>query len=146
VTLIVDTNVWVAAHNERDPDHRRCAGLLRRRAGELVAPPTVVAETAWFLEDRHGPDAEARFLRLITAGALTVVDLIADDWERCVELIETYDQLRLGVVDASVVAIAERLRLSELATMNARDFTVVRPVHVAAFDLLPAAGAGATPG
>lgn len=138
MTLLVDTNVWIAAHNERDADHQRCARLLRDRSGELAVPPTVVAETAWFLEDRHGPDAEARFLRLITAGALTVIDLLPGDWERCIELIETYDRLRLGVVDASIIAIAERLRLSELATMNARDFTVVRPTHVATFDLLPA--------
>jgi uncharacterized protein len=52
-------------------------------------------------------------------------------------LIETYWDLRLGVVDASIVAVAERLRLVSVATMNRRDFAVVRPVHCDAFQLLP---------
>lgn len=137
MTLLVDTNVWVAAHDERDPDHQRCAGVLRDHRGELAAPATVVAETAWFIEDRHGPAAEARFLRLIPSRAVDVIDLTAADWQRCVELIETYSELGLGVVDASIVAIAERLGLDTIATMNTRDFHVVRPVHIDTFTLIP---------
>ncbi|MHB2022060.1 MAG: hypothetical protein ACYCO3_01820 [Mycobacteriales bacterium] len=40
-------------------------------------------------------------------------------------------------MEASIVAVAERLNLTELATLNRRDFTVVRPRHVDAFTLLP---------
>ena len=45
--------------------------------------------------------------------------------------------MRLVTEDASVVAVAERLVLVELATMNTRDFTVVRPIHAEAFQLVP---------
>jgi hypothetical protein len=40
-------------------------------------------------------------------------------------------------MDASLVAIAERFELGSIATLNRRDFTVVRPSHVDAFELLP---------
>jgi predicted nucleic acid-binding protein len=53
------------------------------------------------------------------------------------ELVDTYLDLPLGIVDAAVVAIAERLGLSEVATVDHRHFTVVRPRHVSAFTLLP---------
>ena len=43
----------------------------------------------------------------------------------------------MDVVDASVVAVAERLGVSTIATINRRDFAVVRPLHVAAFELVP---------
>jgi uncharacterized protein len=43
----------------------------------------------------------------------------------------------LGLVDASVITIAERLRIGTIATLNRRDFTVVRPRHVEAFELVP---------
>jgi len=43
----------------------------------------------------------------------------------------------LGLVDASVVAVAERLGVTSIATLNARDFHVVRPRHAEAFTLLP---------
>ncbi|QGH70750.1 hypothetical protein GCE65_15545 [Pseudactinotalea sp. HY158] len=53
------------------------------------------------------------------------------------ELVARYRDLPLGTVDASVVATAERLDISEIATVDRRHFTVVRPAHVDAFTLLP---------
>jgi predicted nucleic acid-binding protein len=53
------------------------------------------------------------------------------------ELVETYLALPLGVVDAAVIAIAERLQLIEIATLDQRHFGVVRPSHTRAFTLLP---------
>jgi hypothetical protein len=46
--------------------------------------------------------------------------------------------LPLGSVDASVIAVAERLAIQEVATLDRRHFSVVRPLHVAALTLLPA--------
>jgi hypothetical protein len=137
VTLLVDTNVWVAAQDDKDPDFEVCSELLVERAGTLIVSVPVIAETAWFIEDRHGPAAEAEFLRLVTSGAVTPIDLTLGDWERVAELVETYASLGLGTVDASVIAVAERLELTEIATMNVRDFRVVRPRHCTSFTLLP---------
>jgi predicted nucleic acid-binding protein len=53
------------------------------------------------------------------------------------ELIETYADLRLGTIDASVVAAAARLGMTTIATLDHRHFTVVRPRHTSAFTLLP---------
>lgn len=49
----------------------------------------------------------------------------------------TYRELPLGTVDASVVAAAERLDVTEVATLDRRDFGVVRPQHTEGFVLLP---------
>jgi predicted nucleic acid-binding protein len=43
------------------------------------------------------------------------------------DLVRTYGSFPLGAADASVVAIAERLGLTDLATLDIRYFTVVRP-------------------
>ncbi len=59
------------------------------------------------------------------------------DYARCIELIETYADLGLGLVDASMVTVAENLGVKTVATLNRRDFTVVRPRHVDALDLIP---------
>lgn len=96
-----------------------------------------MAETAWLLEARLGTVAEARFLRLAATGRLNVADLTRADYGRCVELVEQYADLGLGLVDASIVVVAENLALGTIATLNERDFRVVRPAHVDAFDLLP---------
>jgi len=54
-----------------------------------------------------------------------------------VELVAQYHDLPLGTVDASVVAAAERLDIREVATVDRRHFSVVRPKHTASFTLLP---------
>lgn len=89
------------------------------------------------IDRQLGPAAEANFYRSIAAGDLRVEDLTVADWERIAELVERYADLGLGGVDASVVTVAERLDVHEIATLDRRDFSVVRPRHVEAFGLLP---------
>ncbi|MFV0256965.1 MAG: type II toxin-antitoxin system VapC family toxin [Acidimicrobiales bacterium] len=119
--LLVDTNVWLAAVDRRSPAHPRCSRLLRDRRDELGATSLVVAETAWFLLDRFGAKAQQQFVSTIVRLSLAVVDPVVDDWARILELISTYADLNLDVVDASTVAVAERLGLVEVATMDERD-------------------------
>ena len=137
MAVVVDTSVFVSAADTDEPRHNECAQLLERHGGELVVPAPVVPETAWLIEARLGPSAEVRFLRLVTTRKLTVVDLTLDDYEHCVALIEQYADLGLGMVDASIVTVAENLDVTTLATLNERDFRVVRPRHVEAFELIP---------
>ncbi len=59
------------------------------------------------------------------------------DWRRIVELLDEYADLGLGTVDASVIAACERLGVTELATLDRRHFSVVRPRHCEALTLLP---------
>lgn len=105
MTLLVDTGVWLSAADADEPRHADSADLVRRHRGELIAPAPVVAETAWLIEARLGPAHEARFLRLVTAGELRVVALAIADYQRCIDLIDRYADLSLGLVDASLVAV-----------------------------------------
>jgi uncharacterized protein len=61
----------------------------------------------------------------------------AGDWLRIAELVAAYRDLPLGTVDASVIAAAERLGITAIATVDRRHFGVVRPRHVDAFTILP---------
>lgn len=65
------------------------------------------------------------------------IELIAADYARMAQLVLKYHDLPLGTTDASVVAVAERLKITDVATLDRRDFAVVRPRHVAALTLLP---------
>ncbi len=137
MTVVVDTGVLLAAADGDDVDHERCAQLLRDHRGELRVPALVVPECSWQIEQNLGPVSEAHFLRLISTGELRVIDLGLADYERCAALIETYVDLGLELVDASVVTAAENLGATKVATLNRRDFTVVRPRHVEGLELIP---------
>ena len=97
----------------------------------------VVAETAYLVGRQLGAAAEAGFFRAVANGDLRVEPLTPSDTERIAELIEQYADLGLGGTDASLVVLAERLNLTTIATLDRRHFTVVRPRHAAAFELLP---------
>jgi uncharacterized protein len=84
-----------------------------------------------------GARVEALFLRSLGEGDFAPVDLTSSDYLRMSELVEEYGNLPLGTTDAAVVAVAERLRISEIATLDRRDFSTVRPQHISAFTLLP---------
>jgi len=83
------------------------------------------------------PDIESAFLTLVATGEFEHVTITAADLVRMAELVRTYADLPLGAVDASVIAVAERLNLTDVATLDLRHFTVVRPKHTAALNLLP---------
>jgi uncharacterized protein len=53
------------------------------------------------------------------------------------ELVDTYADFPLGTTDAAVVAVAERLGIAEIATLDRRHFYAVRSRHVKVFNLLP---------
>ena len=135
--ILVDTGVLLGAIDADDAAHDDCASLLGLHAAGLLVPITVLAEAAWQLEHNVGVDAEAALLDAVIAGELTVVAIEPSDFVRSVELIRRYSDLGLGLVDASVVAIAERLGIVTIATLDRRDFTVVRPSHCDAFQLIP---------
>jgi uncharacterized protein len=135
--LLVDTNVWLAAADRSSNRHEACAKLIADPANEPASTVPVIAETAWLLLDRAGPDAQQRFLAAVATGQIAIIDLTAKDWTRVHELVAVYADASLDVIDASTIAAAERLNQTVIATLDERDFRIVRPNHTDAFDLLP---------
>ena len=81
--------------------------------------------------------AEVRFIGDLAAGNLIAEPAHPADWMRIAELVWRYREFPLGTVDASVIAVAERLRITTVATLDRRHFSAIRPAHVEAFELLP---------
>ncbi|MDQ2743985.1 MAG: PIN domain-containing protein [Chloroflexota bacterium] len=135
--IVVDTGPLVAIADADDQDHARCVAALGEASQPLIVPVTVLAEVCYLLERELGTAAEAAFLQSFRDGTLTLAHITLDDLDRMAELVTTYADLPLGAVDASAVAIAERLGGTEIATLDRRHFTVVRPRHAVAFTLLP---------
>lgn len=89
-------------------------------------------------QERVGPRAEAAFLRSITAGRIQLIHPEHSDIERAADLVERYADFPLGTVDACVMAIAERLNITKIATVDHRHFHAVKLRHCDGLELLPA--------
>jgi uncharacterized protein len=137
MALILDTGPLLAALDANDPDHRRCASLLEDTREDLLVPALVLAELDYWCLERLDANAWLVFLEDLLEGAYRVEHPSDRDLHRCRELQAQYEDLDLGVVDASIVALAERLGTDRVATLDRRHFSVVRPQHVEALTLLP---------
>ena len=137
MALTCDTGVLYAAIDAHDARHDACAALLADPPEALAVPAPVIVELEWLVTSRMSFDEFDGFLESVELGALDVTALQTADYARIRELCRRYHDLPLGLVDASVVALAERLGERVLATLDHRHFSVVRPRHVPAFRLVP---------
>lgn len=138
--IIVDTNVFVALADRDDRHHARCRDWFSTATERLLILPTVLAETCYLIDRELGPQTEAVFLDdvgITPEFPYQLVDLLEVDLRRMAELVRRYSDRRLGATDASIVAVAERLRVKRVETLNRRDFDNVRPVHAPAFSIVP---------
>lgn len=92
---------------------------------------------AYLVSTRLGWQPEVRLLGDVAAGNFTLEPVHPGDLIRIAGLVARYHDLPLGTVDASVVATAERLYVTEIATIDRRHFSIVRPAHTEIFELLP---------
>jgi len=108
----------VAVANDRDNNHQVALELLETTPDRLVVAPTVIAEVCYLPHERAGAGAELRFLRAFDAGELDLADLTLADVRRAANLAERYADLGLGGTDASIVDIAQRLQVTQIATLD----------------------------
>ena len=127
----------LAAADRSDPAHVSCRDLLESHPGPLITTELVVAETGWLLDRQLGPAAAAALYRSVADGDVVVERLSEADWKRIADLTEQYADQHLGGVDAGLIAVAERLALTKIATLDRRYFGVVKPSHTKVITLIP---------
>jgi uncharacterized protein len=135
-TLVTDTSVLYAALVPDDAAHARCHALLAS-SRTVTIPAPLIGELDWLGRARGRLFVTDLLLGSVLDGSLSVAELDLEDWERVRVLVGRYSDLPLGVFDASVVAVAERLEQPAIATLDRRHFSVVKPRHVRRFELLP---------
>jgi predicted nucleic acid-binding protein len=124
--IVADTSAIVALVDADDRHHAALRALYEDDPGDWVLPWAIVPEVAYLLARHLGSAVEGAFMRDLAKGAWTIEWAAPDDLERACELCEQYPALRFGLVDALVMATAERLRSRAIATLDLRDFGAVR--------------------
>ena len=137
MALLVDSGPLYALADRGDAHHERVRRFWRENTDPMLVPVTVLPEVCYLLERNLGAGAEARFLDSFVQGDLHWEALTVADARRSTELIRAYADNGLGFVDASIVAMAERLNITRVLTLDLRHFRQVRPRHCPAFELLP---------
>jgi hypothetical protein len=137
MALVLDTGPILALLDADDPHHEACANLVEGAHEQLVLVGPTLVEVEYWIRKRLRPVAWRTLVEDIAAGAYSLEQLDERDLIRTVALTERYADMGLGLVDASVIAVCERLGERKVATLDRRHFGAVRPRHCKALRLVP---------
>jgi predicted nucleic acid-binding protein len=135
MALVLDTGPVLALLDASDDE--RCAALIEHAREPLVVVAPTLVEIDYWIRKRLDPRAWTIFIEDIRMGAYRLEHLSPEDLLRVVELETRYAKLDLGMVDASVIAVCERLREEKVVTLDRRHFGIVKPRHCTRLRILP---------
>jgi hypothetical protein len=131
--LICDTGALLDYLVESAPDHELFRQAIDGARARYV-PGLVLAELDYFLrEERRAMNV---FMDDLARGAFTYAPPALDQLVRAMEIDRRYRDLGLGLVDASVVALADTVGVRRIATRDVRHFSAVRLRDGGALDLV----------
>lgn len=137
MALVLDTGVLYASLDADDQDHVPCVELLDQATEPLVIPCPVLVELDYLVRKTAGVDPWLAFCDGVHEGAYSIFSLNARHVARAAALQAQFADQPIGFVDAAVVATCEALGEGKVATLDHRNFSLLRTNGGKAFDLFP---------
>ena len=136
--MIADTGFVVSVATVTDKHHKVCLQIYNQQR-IIYLPQSTLAEIGYLLRKAGGNAAVARLLWGLPESRYRVLPLQPEDLMRTAAILDKYHDSRLDFVDASIVAMAERLNITRILTLDQRDFRLVQLRHTQYLELLPPA-------
>lgn len=136
MAAILDTSCVYALLDADDGGHRQTLKAVEDFAETLLLPDVVLPEVSYLVNKYLGVEAEIKLLSSIEDGELALESFMQQDVSRVAALVSGYRDSRIGFVDAAIVAMAERLRVVKVFTLD-KHFRMIRPLHASGFEVLP---------
>jgi uncharacterized protein len=137
MTAILDTSFLFALTDQSDRNHQRVLAVAQNANESLVLPVVVLPEICYLIAKRLSNNAMRRFVASMTPDAVKIEPATIKDLIRVHQILEKYADNQLDFTDAAIVAIAERLAIKRVYTLDRRDFSIIRPKHCNYFELFP---------
>jgi len=136
MNAIADSSFVVALAIQSDNYHADCRAVYERES-VILLPQSTLNEVAFLLRSRYDNQAVIHFLRQLPTSKYRLVELTPPDLARTMLILQKYADTRVDFVDATIAAIAERMNIKRILTLDRRDFGLIRPKHIQQFELLP---------
>ena len=134
---LLDTGVLYALIDSTDEHNAAVISTLQTYRGRILLPIPVITEVTFLISNRLGVHAMAQFLESIDTFAHELIAPEIDDYRRSAEILRKYNDQNIDFVDTCIVAMAERLNITTILTVDRRHFRMFKPAHCDSFELLP---------
>jgi len=126
--IAADTGAILALVDNGDRHHAAIRALYEDRPHDWLLPWAILPEVDYLIGAELGARAQEAFLEDLAEGAFAVEYGRHSDIVRAHAIARKHSALNIGLVDAVVIATAERLRASAIATLDLRHFGVVKMI------------------
>lgn len=134
--MICDTSGLIAALTAGQRYHDECLATLNG-ADHLVLSPLALCEIDYLVKSRRGSDASTILLERLNGPDYELAPFEPGDFALAIDVMKTYNDLEIGLVDASLVVLSKRYRTDEILTLDQRHFRAIRSLSGRPFKLLP---------
>jgi len=134
---ILDAGFLYALVDESDEHNFAVTKAMQNYRGRIILPVPAITEVAYLVKKYCGVIALAEFLESLVTVEYEFETPTAEDYKRAAEVLRKYNDANSDFVDACIVAIAERLNVTKILTVDRRHFGIFKPRHCAAFEILP---------
>jgi len=135
-SALLDTGLLLAVLNADDKSHLSCVKALLAEP-EPILPDVVLPEIAYMILRKGNYAILIDFLHSILNGDLKIEKSTPEDLARTAEILNKYADSRIDFVDCVIAAMAERLNVQRIMTIDRRHFQLLRPKHCPYFIIIP---------
>lgn len=137
MAILTDSSFIYALYNSNDSRHQSAMDFAISNTIETAVPDVILPEVSYLFLRDLGYVGVQRFLASFKQVNTHWIPLVNTDLVRVHEIAETYASAQFDVVDCCIMAQAERLNITQVATFDRRDFSIFRPHHCDYLELLP---------
>jgi hypothetical protein len=137
MTIITDSSFIYALYNAKDSRHQQAMNFASQYMAGTIVPDVVLPEVSYLFLRDLGYRGLQRFLENFKQVDFRLLALERADLARVHEISVTYTSAEFDMVDCCIMALAERLNITQVATFDRRDFSIFRPKHCDYLELLP---------
>jgi len=131
---LLDTGVWVALIDKSEGSHKRCVEWFMGYHGRLFSTEAVLTEVLYLLD--FSIKAQLAAIDFIVKSVVEIIPPSIESIRKCRELMRKYSDLPMDYADATLVCAAIELGLTDIITLDTRDFGVYR-IGRRRFNILP---------
>lgn len=137
MTILTDSSFIYALYNRNDSRHGQAMAFASGYTGGTIIPEVVLPEVSYLFRRDMGYRGVQQFMGRFKDTTVPLQSLVPADLVRVHDISQTYDTAQFDFVDCCLMALAERLDITEVATFDRRDFSIFRPRHCDFLTLRP---------
>lgn len=135
--VLIDSSFLYALYNRNTTLHQKAFNFAAQKNMVFIVPVITLPEVSFLFVRDIGHHVIEQFLAKFVQMNVHLESLTKPDIERAREIMVTYASAEFDLVDCCIMALSERLNITQICTFDRRDFSMFRPKHTSYLELLP---------